>query len=283
MEYRKECPFCKKEFITKHKNTRFCSSTCAARLAGEKRRGTYKCQYCEGLIHSDHPGKRKYCSRECARLDRIKDGMLKKQAKQIEWEKEHTKICPICKKQFIANNKLAMYCSDECCYEGQLKNKREEWRANYTPRTFACAECGKLVVTECGSTRTLYCSDACMNRSMKRDYKLRRAERMQKAFIENVGMRSTFRRYKGRCGICGLPVPRTVEPSNIWAATVDHIVPLSLGGEHRKANCQLAHRICNSIKCDSPEEVQIDMRSLLKEEPSIWIERINYLIDQIEC
>ena len=34
------------------------------------------------------------------------------------------------------------------------------------------------------------------------------------------------------------------------AATLDHIVPLSCGGEHSEANVQLAHFLCNSTKSD---------------------------------
>jgi 5-methylcytosine-specific restriction endonuclease McrA len=35
------------------------------------------------------------------------------------------------------------------------------------------------------------------------------------------------------------------------SASLDHIVPVSLGGAHVPGNVQLAHLICNNIKADS--------------------------------
>ena len=43
------------------------------------------------------------------------------------------------------------------------------------------------------------------------------------------------------CGICHLGVVRE-------EASVDHIFPLSLGGEHTWGNVQLAHHLCNTLK-----------------------------------
>jgi 5-methylcytosine-specific restriction endonuclease McrA len=47
---------------------------------------------------------------------------------------------------------------------------------------------------------------------------------------------------RGLCGICGEPVER----DSSWH--VDHIVPLSKGGEHSYLNCQVSHGPCNQRK-----------------------------------
>jgi 5-methylcytosine-specific restriction endonuclease McrA len=56
---------------------------------------------------------------------------------------------------------------------------------------------------------------------------------------------------KGICQICGEPVEYNRGSQDRMAATIDHIVPLSKGGKHQYDNCQLAHRICNSLKRDT--------------------------------
>ena len=63
-------------------------------------------------------------------------------------------------------------------------------------------------------------------------------------------MRFEFQRIKrrlgrlvGPCGICGL----VIAPDNY---SVDHIVPLSLGGSNESSNLQPAHRSCNASKRD---------------------------------
>ena len=39
---------------------------------------------------------------------------------------------------------------------------------------------------------------------------------------------------------------------SFMAPTIDHIVPISLGGEHSYANCQAVHFMCNSKKSGTP-------------------------------
>lgn len=57
-------------------------------------------------------------------------------------------------------------------------------------------------------------------------------------FVEDVALASLVARDHGRCGICGKPVA----PKD---RSVDHILPLSRGGQHSYANTRLAHRLCN--------------------------------------
>jgi 5-methylcytosine-specific restriction endonuclease McrA len=49
----------------------------------------------------------------------------------------------------------------------------------------------------------------------------------------------------GVCGICG----EDVDPLDF---TLDHVVPIALGGPHEFGNLQLAHRVCNSRKARRP-------------------------------
>jgi len=71
--------------------------------------------------------------------------------------------------------------------------------------------------------------------------RLRKARLRHDQFIENVDRVVVLSRAEGLCGICGEPVDPT-------AFHVDHIVPLSRGGEHSYANTQPAHPRCNQRK-----------------------------------
>ena len=65
--------------------------------------------------------------------------------------------------------------------------------------------------------------------------KNRLRERVQKGrFLERI-----WERDKGICQICH----RSVSKAN---RSLDHIVPVSLKGDHSVGNLQLAHRVCNS-------------------------------------
>lgn len=50
------------------------------------------------------------------------------------------------------------------------------------------------------------------------------------------------------CGLCGAPVPMDAKVPDLLAPTIDHIVPIALGGDDTCGNVQLAHFRCNSVK-----------------------------------
>lgn len=50
------------------------------------------------------------------------------------------------------------------------------------------------------------------------------------------------------CGICHDPVDRSLQWPDPKSASLDHVVPLTAGGAHVRANVQCAHLGCNSSK-----------------------------------
>lgn len=57
----------------------------------------------------------------------------------------------------------------------------------------------------------------------------------------SITIETLYERDKGICGIC----KQQVETTHM---TIDHIIPLSVGGSHVWNNIQLAHKCCNSAK-----------------------------------
>jgi 5-methylcytosine-specific restriction endonuclease McrA len=50
------------------------------------------------------------------------------------------------------------------------------------------------------------------------------------------------------CGLCRLPVDRELAYPAPLSASIDHVVPLKLGGGHVWPNVQIAHNRCNVSK-----------------------------------
>jgi 5-methylcytosine-specific restriction endonuclease McrA len=71
----------------------------------------------------------------------------------------------------------------------------------------------------------------------------RREERLRAAPRERIYRQRIFERDGWICWICG----EAVEPQD---ATLDHVVPVSLGGAHTPANVRLAHGVCNSRRAE---------------------------------
>jgi len=276
--FEKVCSYCGKSFITHTKAAKYCSSTCASRYHGNQRRGDYYCEYCGKPRYSDHPNRNRFCSKECAIKSRLMKSWKVRKQKEYEVWLAHEKVCKHCGKPFHANMLSRIYCSPECTYEASKLQKRIQWAEQYMSRSFYCEECGSKFTTTCGNTRAVYCSDACM----KRAYKRRRRVEIAAAYMEPVSLEYIYRRDKGVCGICGLPVPYDNSPASNWGMTVDHVIPISRGGLHAKSNCQLAHRLCNSMKQDVIEDFEIDWDAKLKEEPGRWNERLDELWKRME-
>lgn len=60
-----------------------------------------------------------------------------------------------------------------------------------------------------------------------------------------------FKRDNWICGICGVAIDKTIPWPDPLAATLDHIIPMSRGGDHVVENVQASHWVCNLTKRDS--------------------------------
>lgn len=78
----------------------------------------------------------------------------------------------------------------------------------------------------------------------------RRRARLLDAFVADVDPQAIWNRDRGICQLCG----ERIDADLIWpdpmSKTIDHVVPLAMGGTHEPANVQLAHALCNCIKGD---------------------------------
>jgi len=132
----------------------------------------------------------------------------------------------------------------------------------------ACQVCGESFPTK--NTRNT-CSPACKREGNRRrgviyhqnametspGYRdslrratLRRRARMKAAFVEDFSPFEIHGRDGWICGICHELIDPTVLWPNRWSATIDHVVPLALGGVHHPDNAQSAHLTCNCSKRD---------------------------------
>lgn len=57
-----------------------------------------------------------------------------------------------------------------------------------------------------------------------------------------------FELFNWTCWVCRKPIDRHVRKPNHWAATLEHITPLCLGGTHTWDNITVSHAICNFSK-----------------------------------
>lgn len=65
---------------------------------------------------------------------------------------------------------------------------------------------------------------------------------------DDINALEVFEAHDWICNICGKKIDRRLRCPNWGAATLDHIIPLSLGGQHVFSNVAPAHLRCNLNK-----------------------------------
>lgn len=146
--------------------------------------------------------------------------------------------------------RLRLYCGPECAKAATSRS----------PATRTCSTCGKDFHPRhgAGGKRQAFCSLMCRRYPERRIYETasdrarakehRRKARKRDGPIQTINASEIFRRDGYCCGICGKktdPAPRAKRDAR---PTLDHIVPLALGGRHVRSNVQCAHWICNASK-----------------------------------
>lgn len=158
-------------------------------------------------------------------IERPRIGLLRQEARKLGM-----KVCGKCERvlspsEFHASKR---YGTQSHCKDCQRQNMRE-W----------------IAVNPDGRHRWFkkYAESGRKNQAWHR-YRARKLE----GHVADVDPWAIFARDRWRCGICGGKVSRKLKHPDPGSASIDHIVPLSLGGTHEPRNVQCAHLGCNASK-----------------------------------
>lgn len=86
------------------------------------------------------------------------------------------------------------------------------------------------------------------NRDRARMISHNRRARERDAWVEDVDPGVVFERDGWMCHLCGERIPQGLTYPHPLYPTIDHLVPLAIGGEHSYANVAAAHNRCNAVK-----------------------------------
>lgn len=130
------------------------------------------------------------------------------------------------------------FCSKECdlTYRGAIN-------------VFAdCVVCGARFQTHNG---VVTCSSVCWKERRREHHRRKNRKRRLNRVPGAYSLAYIAERDGYGCHLCGEKVD--MSRKDVWGPSVDHLVPISAGGEDCKANVALAHRICNSRRADKGE------------------------------
>lgn len=285
VQFERRCPLCRQVFLPVNGHQVFCSEACCRREAhssgrqagytrrylakdGNRRRWSITCQMC-GAAARVTQSDVKFCSHDCSVLWRLEYPMLdmsRWKGRRISTSTalvhlgplaefpHHREViegrCPYCRVAFMAPRwQGRVYCSKRCA---DLFKKWWRPRQHDDGRTWKflvagpCSWCGEHFTagTADGAALPQFCSKRCGHASTK----VRRGR-----FLVPPAVRQRIYERDGFvCQLCRVPVDMTLGSSDVWGATLDHVIPQShqLIPDHSPKNLRLAHRYCNSIRGD---------------------------------
>ena len=184
------------------------------------------------FLHRDGENAHKYCSRACAFTYRYPRRVRPSLPARIcvgcgVSVGLHALRCKTCRKVLACTKALA-----------RSKSKK-------VIQARACQGCGVTFTPTYGVKRRAFCSDQCGRRMAHRQGRHRRRARGRGG---RVSSHAVYTRDQWTCGLCHQPIRRTLPYTHPMSASLDHIVPLALGGTHDMVNVQAAHRSCNGKK-----------------------------------
>ena len=209
----KTCEACGTAF-TGRKERRACSRSCgyALRRTEPQQR---KCEHCAQPFAVTWP-KQRFCSKSCTMWERNL-GRPSKLASSVRFPD-----CVSCGKVFCTRNAKANACSREC-----RRKRVAEW------------------------TRNKYATNAEYRERSLAEAHARRAAKLGRG-NKVVLLGYLIERDGGQCRIPNCLFPHrkvgAVGSKGPLRPSIDHIIPLSKGGEHALHNVQLAHAKCNLSK-----------------------------------
>lgn len=271
--YSKTCKRCGKEFKTNIKAQKYCSRACNSysisstigyKQDHEKRMARNEQQFIENFNRkfsegfeyiSGYVGNNSIITIRC----KIHNVIFTRTASFLRKGDEPN--CPICqeiareqKKQLSAEQRRIKQEELDEARQQEREQKREQDIKN---RTRECAYCGKAFISKYGNT---CCSDKCKRKKDNRIKDISRREKLRaNGKIDwSLSLPKLIKRDKNVCYICHGKCnvdDCAIDDNGYFIAgdtypSIDHVFPVSKGGTHTWDNVRLAHRKCNSMKCD---------------------------------
>lgn len=253
------CRMCGDEFTAMGARRFYCSDTCrqiyikkydqeraakrTAKKAKERPVITRPCIVC-GKPFIAHRTNHVICSYEC----QIKRGMAQQKKKRRKGIREAGEIfnCAYCGKEKERKYVKHIYCSEECRNLSRYDARRR--RPDDLRILVQCAYCGKPAYKmRASNSSRRFCSQVCTRRFHGQLRKIRKKSREYDGYT-NLEI---FERDKWRCQICKIKTPKELRGTKAPnAPEIDHIWPISKGGDSIRSNVQCICLKCNRRKKD---------------------------------
>lgn len=222
----------------------YCSVDCARRRG--KPKATGECEHC-GATFAITRDRRRFCGRDCSYAFKTLERLTrppKQKATAPTTCRVYFQDCSECGTTFTSRHSRKV-CGEKC------RNRRTQ-RLRPVPepkpveyRWWECRVCDTPFAMPSWITDARYCSKRCR----KQRFDSHRTRAMHAGVhYEYVRPHDIYERDGWTCGLCGDRVDELAKWPDQMCASLDHVVPISMGGPHEAGNLRLAHWLCNSLR-----------------------------------
>jgi len=249
-----KCKTCGCVFLAEpHRKQKYCSMKCIRK----PQRPQKQCSGCSKWFRPKDSRYSTYCSRECASAHRKSEYKPKKSTVSLRrWARrlvrKHSRLlrpCEMCDQPTRKNSRAAKYCA-ACVH----KMRRLYIDGVTEFRSLVCMVCLKPRDNEHlkinAGKRCKECQAELERLRDARNAQVRRAKKAgSDVYDTDIDIKTLMYLDNGECHICGSDVDMNAHPQgHNKYPSIDHVIPLALGGRHCWTNVALACRKCNSDK-----------------------------------
>lgn len=242
-----ECGTCGTHFVPKRASrNKYCSRACGAHAhlkAAPIKDLEAHCGRCGIQFTPRRREEAKFCSRGCAHAF-LSQRWASVRPEVLPSSKVYFRHCERCDHLFTAKTTAPRKC-DECR------------RYQPKPKMVRLCSCGAEIFGTAAKRSCQTCrrrkDRATQQAKHGRVKKHRHRARKYGVAYEAVDPLKVFDRDGWRCQLCGVKTPKRLRGKMVdQAPELDHIIPMSVGGEHSYLNTQCACRKCNGLKGARP-------------------------------
>lgn len=187
-----------------------------------------KCEHCEKEFSYKYK-ERKFCSKSCSARGNQTGGRNKGTIIKTADRHKH-KVCPVCSRTFTNITPSVKYCSHECFVSTVRGVEKVPADIRRTKR----------------------------RESNRKHNKIKRARRRQ-CETENFNDSEIYIRDRYKCHLCKGKINMLLRFPHPKSPSIDHLIPISMGGGHTKVNVKAAHLFCNMSKHNGSKQEQLEM------------------------
>jgi 5-methylcytosine-specific restriction endonuclease McrA len=175
------------------------------------------------------------------------------------------RACEICQTQFTTGKATQVTCSKPCSTERNKLVSREKWNKEKLSKPQfkieTCKWCNQDLEISSSFKGVIKYHNECKKPARQSQYRVKSVRRQGIKKGATISHDLVAERDGYKCYLCEEAVDMSIARTSRYGATLDHVTPLSKGGQDTMENVRLAHWICNILKSNKTlEEYRAESR-----------------------